>query len=66
MIKLYINPEGVQWIALTSGSDVMGDIDWTTWKSIRPIVNTLDHELKLANPEARNQKRGKEGDDDYR
>lgn len=49
MIKLYINPEGIQQIVLTSGFDIRGDIDWTTWKSIRPIVNTLDQELRLVN-----------------
>ena len=63
MIKLYISPEGIQGIALTSGSDVMEDVDWTTWKSIRPIVNTLNHELKLAKPEAK--KSGQEEQNDH-
>lgn len=49
MIRLYINPEGIRQIVLASRSDVMADIDWTTWKSIRLIVNTLDAELRLVN-----------------
>jgi len=49
MIKLYISPEGIHRIVLASRSNVMEDIDWTTWKSIRPLVNTLDQELKLMN-----------------
>lgn len=49
MIKLYINSEGIRQIVLASRSDVMADIDWVTWKSIRMIVNTLDAELRLVN-----------------
>ena len=46
VIKIHINPAGVEKVIFDSTSDMEEDFDFAAWQSIRPLVDKIDRTLR--------------------